>query len=269
MSNRKEIIQTREAALENRIASVFVHVTDLRRSAEWYSRLMGLPVLEERLNGGPVYWFDLPGTHLILDSNMNNRQNPDWDDRMLPRFMLPARNIDDAYREVSGKAEPFFEPERHGIMAYFNFPDSEGNALMACWSAKSGEDRELESQSPILPRIGGVFVDVKDMRSAAAWYTDLLGLSLDEENAGKSIYSIPVTGGAGLLLDQNRFLNQEEFKELFYLETENFEAALDYVRSGGFRLADEPKHFHDLSEFALLDPDGNRIVVAQMKRKGD
>ncbi len=58
--------------LANRVASVFVHVTDLRTSAEWYSRLLGLPLMEERLNGGPVYWFDFQGTHLILDSNRVN-----------------------------------------------------------------------------------------------------------------------------------------------------------------------------------------------------
>lgn len=252
--------------LENRIASVFVHVTNLRRAAEWYSRLLGLPLLEERLNGGPVYWFDLQGTHLILDSNSANRQNPGWREEMLPSFMFPARDIDDAYRYTKEKAEPFFEPEHHGSMAYFNFRDLEGNALMACWSLQQDMDSELQTQSPILPRIGGVFVDVKDMRTAARWYTDLLGLPLDEENAARSVYAVPVTRGAALLLDQNRYLNQEPFTQLFYFETEDFEAALAYVRSNSFQLADEPKHFHDLSEFVLLDPDGNRILVAQMKR---
>ncbi|MBE9914188.1 hypothetical protein G8C92_09095 [Paenibacillus donghaensis] len=63
-----EIYSTTKIPLVNRVASVFVHVTDLRLSAEWYSRLLGLPVMEERMNGGPVYWFDFEGTHLILDS---------------------------------------------------------------------------------------------------------------------------------------------------------------------------------------------------------
>ncbi|GIQ62395.1 hypothetical protein PACILC2_09630 [Paenibacillus cisolokensis] len=258
----------RPIPLENRIASVFVHVTDLRRAAEWYSRLMGLPILEERLNGGPVYWFDLPGTHLILDSNTANRQNPEWREEMMPWFMFPARDIDEAYRYVEERTEPFFEPERHGTMACFNFRDPEGNALMACWTAgTSAEEAELPAQSPILSRIGGVFVDVKDMRTAARWYTGLLGQPFDEHRAEQPIYSVPVARGAALLLDRNRHLNGETFTELFYLETEDFDAALAYVRRQRFRLADEPRHLHDLSEFALLDPDGNRIVVAQMKKR--
>lgn len=68
-----------------------------------------------------------------------------------------------------------------------------------------------------------------------------------------------------MLLDRNRFLNQETFTELFYFETNDLEAALAFARDQGFQFAGEPNDFPDLSEFALLDPDGNRIVVAQMK----
>lgn len=249
-----------EIPLRNRVGGAFIYVTDLRRAAEWYSLLFGLPVREERLNEGPVYWFDMPGTHLILDSDAANGESP-----ARPRFMLDALDIDAAYRYLQEKAEPLSEPERHGQLAFLNFRDPDGNTLMACWSGEPDTDSVLQGNSPILPRIGGVFVDVKDMRSAAGWYSELLGLPLDEQNADDPVYSVPVTRGAALLLDRNRYLNGDDFTELLYLETEDFEAALAYVREHGFQLAGEPKHFHDLSEFALLDPDGNRIVVAQMK----
>jgi predicted enzyme related to lactoylglutathione lyase len=251
----------RDIPLENRVGGAFVHVTDLRRAAEWYSRLFGLSVREERF-GGPVYWFNLPGTNLILDCDAANRENA-----VRPRFMFDARDIDEAYRYLREKVEWLSEPERYGQLAFFNFRDPEGNTLMACWADEPEADAELQGHGPILTKIGGVFVDVKDMRSAAHWYTELLGLPLDEKNAGGAIYSVPVTFGAALLLDQNRYLKGENFTELFYLETEDIESALEYVREHGYQLADEPKHFHDLSEFALLDPDGNRIVVAQMKPK--
>ncbi|WP_276354003.1 VOC family protein [Cohnella caldifontis] len=254
----------RDVPLENRVASVFVHVADLRRSAEWYCRLLGLPVLEERLNGGPVYWFDLPGTHLILDSDAANRQNPDWRETMMPRLMFPAADIDRAYDYVREKGKPFFEPERHGPMAYFNFPDPEGNALMACWSTNRGDDPEPDGASPIRPRIGGVFVDVRDMRAAARWYTDLLGLPLDEMNAEKSVYSVPVTGGAALLLDRNRFLKEEPYSVPFFFETEDLRASLAYAREQGLETAGEPEAFPDLDLFVLTDPDGNRVMVCQV-----
>lgn len=255
-----------ETALENRIASVFVHVGDLRRAAEWYSRLLGLPLLEERLNGGPVYWLELPGTHLILDSDSHNQVQPGWEEWQQPRLMLAARNIEQAVHQLQGAgAELIGGLEDHGTMAYANFRDPEGNILMACWTQKPSEDMADTGGGPIRPRIGGVFLDVRDLPAAARWYSELLGLQLDEPSAGETIYSVPVSRGAALLLDRNRHANQETFTELFYLETDDFEAALAYVKNLGCELADGPNYFDDLSEFALLDPDGNRIVIAQMK----
>lgn len=263
-NDEKALNQGTPVPLENRVASLFVHVKDLRKSAEWYSRLLGLPLMEERLNGGPVYWFDFEGTHLILDSNAANRDNPDWDEAMMPRLMFKAKDIDEAYSYIREKGEPFFEPERHGTMAYFNFRDPEGNAQMACWSAHT-EEADMRGDSPIVPRIGGAFIDVKDMPAAARWYSELLGVPFNEEAAKQPIYSLPVSGGAALLLDQHRFINKESFTELFFFETKDFDAALSFVRSEGFEMAGEPRYFPDLNEFALLDPDGNRIVVAYMK----
>lgn len=253
--------------LENRVGGIFVHVTDLRRSAEWYSKLLGLPLMEERLNGGPVYWFDFQDTHLVLDSNQGNRLKPEWREDMKPRFSIPARDIDRAYGYLQHLSEPLSEPERHGSMAYFNFRDPEGNVLMACWEASPGTDTVRTCNSPILPRIGGVFVDVKDMNTAASWYTKLLGLPPDQEETDKSVYSVPVSRGAALLLDRNRYLNHDSFTELFFFETKDAEATLSYVRQYGFTLASEPQYFEDLTEIPLLDPDGNRILIVQMKAR--
>ncbi|GIQ69436.1 hypothetical protein DUZ99_03385 [Xylanibacillus composti] len=258
-------IQPKDLPLENRVAAVFVHVSDLRRSAEWYSKLFGLPVLKERLNGGPVYWFDFPGTHLILDADTNNRLDPKWKENMEPLFMLPVRDIDEAYQYLNGKAERLFEPERHGSMAYFNFREPEGKALMACWTAQPSSDPEWTGTSPIRPMIGGVFADVKDLQAAARWYTNLLKLPYDEKMASQSIYAVPVTRGAALLLDHNRHLNGDDFTERFLVETHDIQAALAYVQEQGMRLASELRDVPEMAEFALLDPDGNRIVVAEMK----
>lgn len=100
------IRRKQESPIENRVASLFVHVTDLRRAAEWYCKLLGLPVLEERLNGGPVYWFDLPGTGLVLDSDAGNESNPNWQHEK-PLVMLPASDIDRAHAYIREKAEVF------------------------------------------------------------------------------------------------------------------------------------------------------------------
>ncbi|MCM3130058.1 MULTISPECIES: VOC family protein [unclassified Paenibacillus] len=268
MSNHHTTANTQIKPIENRITSLFVHVTDLRRAAEWYSQLLGLQVREERLTSGPVYWFDLPEAHLILDSNTENRKNPEWREEMKPRFMLACSNIDEAYEHTEHKAVTYSKPSHHGSMAYFNFSDLEGNTLMVSRNTASAEANALnpaDCVSPILPRIGGVFVDVTDMKSAVQWYTELFNLPYDDKDTDPPIYSIPMTNGPVLLLDQHRSWRQENFTELFYFETDDIEAAYQYVLDQGFKVTGKPNDFEDLAEFAVIDPDGNRIVIACMK----
>jgi predicted transcriptional regulator YdeE/predicted enzyme related to lactoylglutathione lyase len=259
------IRRKKQLPIEQRVASLFVHVTDLRRAADWYNRLLGLPLREERLNGGPVYWFDLPGTGLILDSDTFNRANPEWSEKNSPRIMFAVSDIDEAYSYLKDKANILFEPERHGSMAYFNFSDPEGNVQMACWAADGGVNHELPiTESPVLARISGAFIDVKDMKSAAAWYTDLLGLPLDERTASQSVYSVPVTRGASLLLDQNRYLKQEPYSVLFMFDTDDIQASYDYAVKHGMEFHGETERYKEESLFILKDPDGNLVMVFQM-----
>lgn len=252
-----------ELPIENRAASLFVHVTDLRRATEWYCKLLGLPIMEERMNGGPVYWFDLPGTGLVLDSDANNRNNPDWQQEK-PLVMLAASDIDRAYAYIGRKAQVLSEPHRFEGMAYFNFYDPEGNAVMACWSADGGKEYELPvTDSPVKANIGGVFVNVKDMEKAASWYSDLLGVPLNEEAVKQSVYSVPVTRGASLLLDDNRYSNHEAFEILFMFDTDDIHAAYDFAADRGMTFHGELERHGEISFFVLKDPDGNLIMVCQ------
>lgn len=260
------IRRKKQLPIENRVASLFVHVTDLPRAADWYNQLLGLPLREERLNGGPVYWFDFPGTGLVLDSDSFNRANPEWSINNSPRIMFAVSDIDEAYSYLMDKANVLFEPERHGSMAYFNFRDPEGNVQMACWSADGGVNHELPiTESPVLARISGAFIDIKDMKSAAAWYTDLLGVPLDQRTAEQTVYTVPVKKGASLLLDQNRYLKQEPFSVLFMFDTDDIEASYDYAANCGMEFHGEIERHGEVSFFILKDPDGNLIMVCQMQ----
>lgn len=252
----------------NRVASVFVHVSDLRVSAEWYCLLLGLPLMEERLNGGPVYWFDMSGTGLILDNNSGNRQNPDWRESMMPRYMYAAADIDRAYSYMKERAEVWFEPDRHPGMAYFNFADPEGNAFMACWSEyDDAAAAEPSGTSPVLPRIGGVFVDVRDMRAMSKWYSELLGLPWREQDASQSIYTIGTTTGAAILLDDNRHRHGQSFRIPFMFDTPDMEAAYRFAAKEGFRLFGEPESYPSVAFFTLQDPDGNLVMICENREK--
>ncbi|MFD0868288.1 VOC family protein [Paenibacillus residui] len=252
------------AQVQNRIASVFVHVTDLRRAAAWYSELLGVALREERLNGGPVYWFDLPGTGLILDTNENNRKDPQWREDMQPLLMFPCDDIDEAYAYVKTKAEPLFEPERHTGMAYFNFRSPDGRAYMVCWSQGGGEDvAPVHRSSPIVPRIGGVFVNVRDMKAAAAWISDLLGVPLREEDTGDSIYIVPTSRGADLLLDDNRVRRGETFEIPFMFDSHDIDAAYAYATERNLSVFHGIERHGGVAYFTLSDPDGNLVMVCQ------
>lgn len=67
-----------ESGLEKRIGSVFIHVSDMKRAVEWYSRVFDLPYnddyLEERLS--TVYTLHFEGTEILLDSNHGAAPSP-------------------------------------------------------------------------------------------------------------------------------------------------------------------------------------------------
>lgn len=119
--------------IDNRIDTIFVHVTNLERSVKWYAELLGLEVAKERLDG-PVYTLDMgagrPG--ITLDNHC-------FDDHYAfvpsnqPIFNFSAADIHSAYRHVSAMGAEFVtDIIAHPDMAEFSFKDPDGNILMVC-----------------------------------------------------------------------------------------------------------------------------------------
>ncbi|MER2059607.1 MAG: VOC family protein [Niallia sp.] len=115
-----------------KVNNVFIHVTNLEKSAKWYSDLLGLPFNEGNVES-PVYNIPLTyETGITLDDHTFD-----------PGFMLKPSNhvlfnffvqdIDAAYEFVKSKGITIVrEIERIGDFAYFNFKDLDGNVLMIC-----------------------------------------------------------------------------------------------------------------------------------------
>ncbi|MBB6695859.1 VOC family protein [Cohnella xylanilytica] len=112
--------------IRNRVQSIVVPVTDLKRATEWYARLLGQAIKPERQDGGPIYWFDLEGgAGLLLD---DNRQHLGWE--KFPTFMLNARDIREAYRFATDRGVRTLteiEFDHHFFAA-----DPEGNSFIVC-----------------------------------------------------------------------------------------------------------------------------------------
>lgn len=113
----------------NQIGAIFLHVSNMNRSIQWYSDLLGLPV-HTSSHEGTIYSLDMNGgTALLLDSNMNNIENVN----NKTQFFFETKNLVDSYSFIKEKSiEIVTEIEVHDDISFFTFKDLDGNILMAC-----------------------------------------------------------------------------------------------------------------------------------------
>ncbi|MCM3719058.1 VOC family protein [Fictibacillus phosphorivorans] len=120
------------APIQSHINNVFVHVSDLKKSAEWYAKLLGITVELDQVES-PVYNIPVTGqTGLTLDDHTFDptfHRAPGTG----PMFNLFAPDIDEAYKDLREKNFKITrEIEWHGEVAWFNVEDPDGNAVMVC-----------------------------------------------------------------------------------------------------------------------------------------
>ena len=118
--------------IAGKVNNVFIHVSDLEKSAEWYSTLLGLPFHKGSVES-PVYNIPVTSeTGLTLDDHTFDPAftlNPSG--HVLFNFFV--QDIDEAYTFVKDQGITIVkEIERIGDFAYFNFQDLDGNVLMIC-----------------------------------------------------------------------------------------------------------------------------------------
>ncbi len=115
--------------IKNQAGAVFIHVSDMKRAIGFYSKLLGLPILEAAHEGN-IY--DLPvqsGTQIILDSH--HRKAPSNDN--LPLLFFDTDDLQASYAFiVSEGIEVAGEIEIHDDISFFTFRDPDGNVLMVC-----------------------------------------------------------------------------------------------------------------------------------------
>ena len=120
--------------MQSKFGTIFVHVTDLEKSIEWYSKLLNKEVHTEN-HSGPLHTFSmgdsLPG--LTLDNHCWG-EDYKFQPSNQPLFNLNTNDIYESYQFVKEelKAEITTEIEEFHDLAYFCFSDPDGNILMAC-----------------------------------------------------------------------------------------------------------------------------------------
>lgn len=163
----------------NKVGAVFVHVTDLARSAAWYSKLLGQPLgpIEPE---SPIYCPTMatePG--LILD---DNRYNIGTERDVRPAFAFETPDCAATLAQFKKRGvKILYEVIHEGRPFLFTFADPFGNNLMVM--EEHGDSPASAPSSPIQNRITEVSLRVSDREAAVRWYAPLLGVPCQQEDA--------------------------------------------------------------------------------------
>jgi predicted enzyme related to lactoylglutathione lyase len=100
----------------------------MQQAIHWYSELLGLQV-QSASHEGTIYILPMEGgSELLLDSNMNNRENNNK-----TQFFFETKNLIESYKFIKNKGiEIVTKIEVHENISFFTFRDPDGNVLMIC-----------------------------------------------------------------------------------------------------------------------------------------
>jgi len=139
--------------IANKVGGVFMHVSNMERSANWYHQLFGMP--ERSSVTSKVHSLKMSaGSNFVLDQHGYDRGLA-MNDR--PILMFDSPDVHAAYRYVKQLGIPIeWEIEQYPGMAFFTFRDPDGNLLMVCGKPGSAADTgEAASQKALLRYDGG------------------------------------------------------------------------------------------------------------------
>jgi predicted enzyme related to lactoylglutathione lyase len=117
--------------------------------------------------------------------------------------------------------------------------------------------------SPIQRVVGQVFIPVRNMQHAAAWYARLLGLPPAMASHRGTILDLPVDEGPRLALDANRPDFTTDAPPRFFWWTDDMAATLEHLRRMGARITSEVEDIGSVVVVQFDDPDGNPLMVCQ------
>ncbi|TDL30907.1 VOC family protein [Jeotgalibacillus sp. S-D1] len=118
--------------IQNKMNTVFIHVTDLKTSVSWYNQLLGRDYSKDEIHL-PVYNIQIEGsTGLTLDAG------PDGNKRIIPDsypiFNFHTDCIESAYQFVKNDLNYALqtEPVHFEDFSFFNVIDPDGHVIMIC-----------------------------------------------------------------------------------------------------------------------------------------
>lgn len=121
-----------KSPIANRVDTIFIHVTDLVQSVNWYGKLLGLEVKGEIQ--GPIYTFDMgagrPG--ITLDNHCFD-DTYEFVPQNQPLFNLSTADIIAAFDFIKTLgAQEVTDIQTYPDLSEFTFKDPDGNMIMIC-----------------------------------------------------------------------------------------------------------------------------------------
>ncbi|GAA1241311.1 VOC family protein [Oryzihumus leptocrescens] len=117
--------------------------------------------------------------------------------------------------------------------------------------------------SPIQRIVGQVFIPVRDMPRAVAWYADLLGFEPGETSHEGTIFDIPTDGDTRLALDANRPDFDPAGPPRFFFWTQDMAETVEHLQDRGVKITSDVEDIGSVFFVQFEDPDGNPLMVCQ------
>jgi len=118
-------MKTTGSRLEKRVGSIFIHVSDMKRAVEWYSRVFDLSFNEDYMEGrlSTIYTLHFEGTEILLDSNNGATPCPQ------PLMFFKTDDIQKTHQFLKKNGIVIHNEVLENNIIIFEDPD--GNRLMA------------------------------------------------------------------------------------------------------------------------------------------
>jgi len=114
---------------------------------------------------------------------------------------------------------------------------------------------------------------VNDLAKSLAWYTDVLGFTVDREHEREgNLFAVSLKAGAVrvLITQDNGAKGADRAKgegfSLMFTTTQNVDELAERIKARGGSLATEPFDAFGARAFRIIDPDGFRFVISSERK---
>ena len=114
---------------------------------------------------------------------------------------------------------------------------------------------------------------VNDLAKSLAWYTDVLGFTVDREHEREgNLFAVSLKAGAVrvLITQDNGAKGADRAKgegfSLMFTTTQNVDELAERIKARGGSLATEPFDAFGARAFRIIDPDGFRFVISSERQ---